>query len=495
MADAPAFAAIDLGAESGRVVLGQLSSGVVTLEEMHRFSNRPVLLPDGIRWNLLGLFDEALEGLARAARSVWPRGVGVDSWGVDYALLDAQDRVLGLPFHYRDERTAGLVERVQARVPREEIYSITGIQALPINTIYQLLADEGSPALAAAERIALVPDLLNLWLTGELVNESTVASTTGLLDVGRGTWARALIDRLGYPGKPFAGDLVQPGVTIGQVLPHHAAAAGVPVHAVAAHDTASAFVATPLGRPGAAVLSSGTWSLLGVETDTPALTSEAAAYNLSNERGVDGTISLLANVMGLWLVQECRRDWGGPDYGELTYLAERARADVPLIDPDDDLLFAPGDMPARIAARCCALGQRPPETQGETIRSALTSLACKYRLVLERLVRVTRQDVDVIHVIGGGARNALLCQLTANLTGREVLAGPVEATAMGNVLVQARAAGELCSLSDMRTVAAASAQLVAYEPADEGEPAESIYGRFLTVTGLEAPGVASPANS
>src|ERR1039458_282918 len=339
MADAPAFAAIDLGAESGRVVLGQLSSGVVTLEEMHRFSNRPVLLPDGIRWNLLGLFDEALEGLARAARSVWPRGVGVDSWGVDYALLDAQDRVLGLPFHYRDERTAGLVERVQARVPREEIYSITGIQALPINTIYQLLADEGSPALAAAERIALVPDLLNLWLTGELVNESTVASTTGLLDAGRGTWARALIDRLGDPGKPFAG-------AVGQ--------AGVPVHAVAAHDTASAFVATPLGRPGAAVLSSGTWSLLGVETDTPALTSEAAAYNLSNERGVDGTISLLANVMGLWLVQECRRDWGGPDYGELTYLAEQARADVPLIDPDDDLLFAPGDMPARIAARCCA---------------------------------------------------------------------------------------------------------------------------------------------
>ncbi len=231
---------------------------------------------------------------------------------------------------------------------------------------------------------------------------------------------------------------------------------------------------------------------MGVETDTPALTSEAAAYNLSNERGVDGTISLLANVMGLWLVQECRRDWGGPDYGELTYLAEQARADVPLIDPDDDLLFAPGDMPARIAARCCALGQRPPETQGETIRSALTSLACKYRLVLERLVRVTRQDVDVIHVIGGGARNALLCQLAANLTGREVLAGPVEATAMGNVLVQARAAGELCSLSDMRTVAAASAQLVAYEPADEGEPAESIYGRFLTVTGLEAPGVAQP---
>ena len=309
------WAAIDLGAESGRVVAGRLDGGRVALDEVHRFANRPVRLPDGVRWNLLDLYAEALDGLARAGEL---RGIGVCSWGVDYALLDSAHRVLGLPFHYRDHRTDGMVARAHARVSRDELYSTCGIQTMPINTVFQLLADEGSAALAAAERIALVPDLLNLWLTGELANEVTNASTTGLLDARSGTWARELIARLGLPAGPFAGDPAEPGRTLGE---HE----GVPVHLVASHDTASAFVAAPLRSERAAILSSGTWSLLGLELPEPVLDARASAFNLTNERGIDGTIRLLRNVMGLWLVQECRRSWGNPDYDELHRAGRRGR--------------------------------------------------------------------------------------------------------------------------------------------------------------------------
>ena len=478
----PSFAAIDLGAESGRVVLSRLTGGRASVEVVHRFANRPVRLPDGLHWNLLALFAEALDGLARARERAALRGVGVDAWGVDYALLDGEGRMLGLPFHYRDGRTDGMVGRVHARVPREEQYAITGIQTMPINTIFQLAADAASPALAAARRIALVPDLLSLWLCGGHANEATAASTTGLLDARAGTWARPLIERLGLPAAPFAGDPVEPGTTLGPVVAHHPAA-GTPVHAVAAHDTASAFAAAPLRGAGAAILSSGTWSLLGVELDQPVLTPEAAAFNLTNERGVDGTIRLLRNVMGLWLVQECRRRWGA-DYDELHRAAAAVDAEVPLFDPDDDEFLAPEDMPARIAAACEASGQAAPASRGELVRSILVSLACKYRLVLERLVRVTGRQVDVVHVIGGGARNHVLCELTADLLGRPVLAGPVEATALGNVLVQARAVGELGSLAELRELAAASVDPDVFEPSDRRDRAEATYQRFLEVTGL-----------
>jgi rhamnulokinase len=370
-----------------------------------------------------------------------------------------------------------MISRAHARVARDELYATAGIQTMPINTVFQLLADEGTPALAAAERIALVPDLVSLWLCGELANEITNASTTGLLDARRGTWARDAIARLGLPAAPFAGDPVEAGTTLGPVLDE--AAAGVPVHAVASHDTASAFAAAPLRDDRAAVLSSGTWSLLGLELDEPVLTPLAREFNLTNERGVDGTIRLLRNVMGLWLVQECRRHWD-LSYDELHRLAGAARPDVALFDPDAEEFLRPGDMPARIAAACRATGQPAPEDPGEVMRSILSSLACKYRLVLERLERVTGRDVDVVHVIGGGARNELLCSLTADVLGRRVLAGPVEATALGNVLMQARATGELGSFADMRAIARASAEPVAYEPAADRA---DIYERFLAVTG------------
>jgi rhamnulokinase len=487
--DAGRYGAIDMGATSGRVVAGRLEAGRVELEDVYRFPNRPVQLPDGLRWNLLHLFTEALQGLRMAGPL---KGVGIDTWGVDYALLDGQQRVLGLPFHYRDRRTEGMVERAFARVPRAELYASTGIQTLPINTVFQLLADEGSPALAAAEGLALVPDLLAFWLCGELANECTNASTTGLLDARSGEWAHELIARLQLPDRLF-GTLVEAGTALGPALAHHELG-GATVYAVASHDTASAFAAAPLRDEHAAILSSGTWSLLGLELPEPVLSDAAREANLTNERGVDGTTRLLKNVMGMWLLEECRRAWaeGGDEasYEELHRLAQSETGDLPLFDPDDEALLAPGDMPQRIAAACERSGQPAPREVATVVRSILVSLACKYRWALERLEAVSGREVRRIHVVGGGARNALLCRLTADICGRDVLAGPVEATALGNVLVQARAAGELGSLSELRSVAAASADPIVDEPSSDREAVEAVYRRFLDVTALGAPTIA-----
>ncbi|MEA2317222.1 MAG: rhamnulokinase [Solirubrobacteraceae bacterium] len=480
MPEARAYAAVDLGASSGRVVTGRLEDGRVVLEECHRFPNRPVRLPDGLRWNLLHLFTESLEGLRRAGPLA---GVGVDTWGVDYALLDERGRVLGLPFHYRDARTDGMIGRAFERVPAEDLYAATGIQTMPINTIFQLMAEERSAALADAHGIALVPDLLAMWLCGELANERTNASTTGLMDARTGEWSRELLERLGIPGRAF-GELVDPGTELGPLLAHHELG-DAPVYTVASHDTASAYVAAPLRDANAAILSSGTWSLLGLELPGPVLSDAAREANLTNERGVEGTIRLLKNVMGLWLEQECARVYG-LSFPELQRMAAEAPADVPLFDPDDDGFLAPGDMPGLIAAACRRSGQREPAGQGEVMRSIMVSLACKYRLVLERLEAVTGREVSCLHVIGGGAQNALLCRLTADITGRDVLAGPIEATALGNILVQMMAAGEIGSLAQAREVAAASTEPILDRPSADRDGADATYRRFLDVTGLGA---------
>ena len=484
MAEAPTFAAVDLGASSGRVLAGTLTDGRVELSELHRFPNRPVRLPDGLRWNLLHLFTEMVEAL-RGARGL--RGVGVDTWGVDYALLDERRRVLGLPFHYRDARTQPMVERAFERVPPAELYAVTGIQTMPINTVFQLLADEGSAALGAAHGIAFVPDLLALWLSGEHANERTIASTSGLLDARSGEWALPLIERLGLPARPF-GELVDPGTRLGPALAHHGLGS-LPVFTVAAHDTASAFVAAPVTDRHDAILASGTWCLLGVELPGPVLDDAAREANLTNERGVDGTTRLLKNLMGLWLEQECARLWNVP-FPELHRMAAEAAADVPVFDPDDERLLAPADMPAQIATLIADSGQRPARDRGELIRGIHVSLACKYRLVLEQLEAVTGVELRRIHVIGGGVRNELLSRLTADLTGRPVHAGAVEATALGNVLVQARAAGELGSLGEVRAVAAASARATVHDPAPDRDEADATYRRFLEITGLGTPAAA-----
>ncbi|MBV9000778.1 MAG: rhamnulokinase [Solirubrobacterales bacterium] len=488
-----AFAAVDLGAESGRVALGRFDGEKVSLDIVHRFANHPVWLNDGLHWNLLKLFDESLSGIARAADAGRLDGIGVDAWGVDYALLDATDRVLGLPFHYRDRRTEEMIAAADAKIGREVLYARTGIQTMPINTIFQLLSEADGAAARAAARLAFVPDLFGLWMTGQLVNEVTIASTSGLLGAEDGRWARDLIARLGLPEAPFTHDPVEPGTGIGPLLAQHDDACGdaarAKVWTVAGHDTASAFVAIPLTGPRDALLSSGTWSLLGIESDRPFLDARAREYNLTNERGVGGRIRLLRNVMGLWLLQECRRAWKRTgvtaDYEQLMALAESADPNVALFDPDEEVLLTPGEMPARISEACRVAGQSPPSELGEIVRSILTSLACKYRFVLERLQRLTGQTLEVLHVVGGGARNRLLCQLTADLTGLPVSAGPVEATALGNVLVQAIATGEVADLSQARQLSAASWERTVHEPQAAAQATE-LYDRFLTVTGLLA---------
>jgi rhamnulokinase len=486
-----AFAAVDLGAESGRVALGRIDGERVELDVVHRFANRPVWLNDGLHWDLPKLFADSLDGIAQAAEIQPLDGIGVDAWGVDYALLDGTGHLLGLPFHYRDRRTDGIVAAAHAKVSREALYARTGIQTMAINTVFQLLSEAGGPAARAAERLAFIPDLFGLWMTGELVGEATIASTSGLLGAADGKWARDIVAELGLPESPFTHDPVEAGTPVGTMLSRHAEAlgdaAGARVWTVAGHDTASAFVAALLRAPGDAVLSSGTWSLIGAETEQPFLDARALEYNLTNERGVGGRIRLLRNVMGLWLLQECRRAFaraGTPaDYDELLALAESADPNVTLFDPDDDELLAPGDMAARVRAACSGAGQSPPSEPGDLVRSILTSLACKYRFVLERLERVTGRTFETLHVVGGGARNRLLCQLTSDVTGLPLLAGPVEATALGNVLVQAMATEDIADLARARELAEASCERVHYEPRATAEASET-YDRFLAVTGL-----------
>jgi rhamnulokinase len=492
-----AVAAVDLGAASGRVVLGRLGDAGVELELVHRFDNRPVWLPDGLHWDLQSIFVSVLHGLASAAENAGGRldSIGVDAWGCDYALLDEGGRMLGLPYHYRDPRTTDQVlDEVHEAVPASELYRRTGIQTMPINTVFQLASERGRAALERAARIALIPDLIGQWLTGVAVNELTAASTTGLLDARHGTWANDLAARIGLPAAPFAGELTAPGCRTGEVLSAHAAAGGAtgtPLHTVGGHDTASAFVAAPVTGPRCAVLSSGTWSLLGVEVDEPCLTDDAARFNFTNERGVAGNIRLLRNVMGLWLVQECQRAWaagtGRPSFQELHELALAEESAVPLFDPDDPVLLRTGqlDMPARIQALCGLTGSKDDGRPSVLVRAILTSLACKYRLVLERLEIVTGRSIDEIVIVGGGVENRLLCQLTADITGREVLAGPRESTALGNVLVQALALGEADDVRALRELGRRSTSLSHYEPASSAH-AEETYRRFIDVTGLTA---------
>jgi len=485
------YVAIDLGAESGRVQLGTLAGGRVALEEVHRFGNGAVSLPTGLHWDVLGLQREVVRGLALAARRAGGRvdGIAVDAWGCDYGLLDRDGELLGNPYHYRDHRTDGVMARVLTRIPRADVYRTTGIQFMPFNTLFQLVAARGTAALEGAATLAMIPDLIAYWLCGRLAGERTAASTTQLLDVRRREWARDLAARVGIDPSILP-PLVDAGTPLAPLRATVAAEAGLDpapqVIAVGGHDTASAVVAVPARGRDFAYLSSGTWSLLGMELDAPATGPEALAANLTNEGGVTGTIRLLRNVMGLWLVQECRRQWAreGADYtyDELHRLAAAAPDGGPLIDPDDPSLLHPGDMPARIAALCEASGQPAPRGPGATVRCALESLACTYRLVLERIERVAGRRAAVVHVVGGGARNAMLCQLAADVLERPVHAGPVEATALGNVMTQALAQGRVGSLEEIRAVVAGSVAPTVYEPsADRGE----LFARFLAVTGLE----------
>jgi rhamnulokinase len=498
MAKTSDYLALDLGAESGRGLLGKFDGERLTLDEIHRFPNAPVRMLDTLHWDLPRLFDEMKTALRRAAAggagaSAGLDGLGIDTWGVDFGLVGRGETLLGNPVHYRDARTDGMMEAAFRRVPRERIYELTGLQFLQFNTLYQLLAlrQSGSPLLDAAETLLMMPDLFAWLFTGRRAGERTDASTTQLLDPRTGAWSDELCGALGLP-RAILPELIEPGTEVGplraSVAEELGIAAGLRVIAPATHDTASAVAAVPTassaspgGPPDWCYLSSGTWSLLGVEVPRPVITAETLRSNFTNEGGVAGTTRLLKNIMGLWLVQECRRTWArsGRDwsYEELVAQASAAWPFAALVDPDDAAFLAPGDMPARLAAFCARTGQPAPADEGAMVRCVLESLALKYHWAVGRLEQILGTTIRAIHVVGGGSRNALLCQFTADACGRPVHGGPVEATAAGNVLLQMMARGRIGSLSDARAVVARSFPVTTYEPRDTAAWVDA-FGRF-----------------
>lgn len=466
------YLAIDLGAESGRVILATLNREKLVLEELHRFPNQPVRLPGGLYWDAFRLHHEMVEGLAVAGRQRRLRvdGIAVDTWGVDFALLAGDGSLIDCPHHYRDERNLGIPERVFSVVPRVEVFGYTGIQVMAINSLNQLYAMHlaHSPGLQAASRLLFMPDLFSYWLTGVERAEVTIASTSQFYDPRTRRFATELLQRLGLPTNILP-ELIEPGARLGVLLPHLAESTGLgaaTVYATGAHDTASAVAAVPAEGEDWCYISSGTWSLMGVELPHPVINEKSEALNYTNEAGAQGTTRLLKNIAGLWILQECRRAWAAQgenhSYAELAEMAESASSSGTLIDPDDFL--QPGDMPRRIVEWCGARSLKAPQTKGEICRVILESLAHRYREVLEGLESLLGRPIRTIHIVGGGSRNRLLNQLVADATGRTVIAGPVEATAAGNVLVQAIGAGEVRDLSEVRAIVRQSFEIEKFQP-------------------------------
>jgi rhamnulokinase len=465
-------AAVDLGATSGRVMLGRVGPDELSVEAVHRFPNDPVRTRDGLHWNILELYRNILVGLRKAVRSR-PElaSIGIDSWAVDYGLVSG-DRLINNPFHYRDERTARGVELVHGVVDQDALYPANGLQFQPFNTLYQLAVDREDGVIDERTAMLMIPDLLAFWLTGVKVAETTNASTTGLLDVTGDDWNAALIGKLGLPRSVFP-TLVDPGSRIGGLSDTVVAEIGadrtLDVVAVGSHDTASAVVGVPMTGRDAAYISSGTWSLVGAELDEPVLTEASRRANFTNEGGVDGRIRYLKNVMGMWLLSESMRTWErGGHRLELTDLLDQAagiEGSMPIFDVNHPSLLAPGDMPGRIAALCAERGESEPSSPPDFVRSILESLAVAYGTAIDDVVRLSGRPIEAVHIVGGGSQNALLCQLTADRTGRPVLAGPVEATAIGNVLVQARVAGLVHGeLENLRALVAKAFPPVEYRP-------------------------------
>ncbi len=484
------MAAVDLGAESGRVVVGTFDGDRLAIDDVHRFPNVPVELAGTLHWDFLRLFGDVASGLRRAGAAGPIASVGVDSWGVDFGLLDGRGRLLANPVHYRDARTDGMQEAAFGVVPRAEIYRVTGIQFMPINTLYQLLAmvRAADPLLEQADRLLLTADLFAHFLSGAAVAEYTNASTSQCLDAVARDWAGPMLERLGIP-TGLLPEIVTPGTLLGGLRPEMAGSPGLGatrVVAPASHDTASAVVGTPLASPATAFLSSGTWSLIGLEVPAPIMSGVTLAANLTNEGGIAGTIRLLRNVVGLWLVQESRRAlWpagDAPTYVELAEMAETAPAFTAFIDPDDERFLHPGDLPARVRAFCAETGQPVPAETATLMRVILESLALGYAAAVDQLSAAVGFPVEAVHIVGGGSNHRLLCRLTAGATGLPVRAGPVEATASGNLAVQAIAAGELASVAEARELVARSFPVTAYDPGGDWTEARARYAAVLART-------------
>ena len=479
------YCAVDLGAESGRVVEGRFDGATLALDVAHRFANLPARTGNGFHWDVLRLWNDICDGLSRVEGDV--AGVGVDTWGVDFGLLDAGDELIGNPVHYRDARHAPYMEIAARTMSESQMYARTGLQFLPFNTLYQLLAMKAdSPLLPIAKTLLWMPDLLHFWLCGAKNNEYSIASTSQLLDARARFYDEELLRQFDLPSSIFC-DLVLPGTTLGKLRPDVAARVGLsqntPIIAPASHDTASAIAAVPFEpNENSAYLSSGTWSLMGVELDQPLLTERAFELGFTNEGGVAGTIRFLKNIAGLWLVQECRRSFERAgqtlDYATLTQMAAEVE-DGSFVEPDDARFGAPLDMPDALRAYCRENGQTEPQTPGELVRCCLDSLALKYRWTFERLEEL-RGPLDALRIVGGGTQNELLSQLTADCTGKPVICGPVEATAAGNVLIQAMASGQVRDLAQIRAIVRASFPTITFEPnAAEKAKWDEKFARFL----------------
>jgi rhamnulokinase len=466
-----AYLAFDLGAESGRAVVGRLNGGILSIDEIHRFLNEPVRCGNSLHWDVPRLWFEIRKGLNSVGRHKL-EGIGVDTWGVDYALLGENGELLQNPYHYRDERTTGVMKQAFEIVPADEIYEQTGIQFMPINTLYQLFASQRRTPrlLAAADRLITIPDLFHYWLTGNAVCEFTNATTTQMIDPRTRTWAKGMLERLGLPSS-LPAPIVEPGAVIGNLLPGVGGKeqSGTPVIAPASHDTGSAVVSIA-ARENAAFISSGTWSLLGMEIDKPVINAEARRLNFTNEGGVCGTTRFLKNVMGLWMLQSCRHCWSADGQKhEYQYLMNAAASEPSfrhLVNPDHPSFLKPEDMQAAIDQFCLKTDQPAPKSPGAYARTILESLALKYRLVLRDLEYLTGTKVEQIRIIGGGSRNELLNQFTADATGRQVVAGPVEATALGNIGMQMLATGAASSLNEVRQIIDRSFPTVSFEPSN-----------------------------
>ncbi len=482
MTSTTTYLAYDLGASSGRAVLGRFDGARLSMEEIHRFPNHAIPIGNSYYWDALRLFDEMRTGLRLAVRSgELLNGIGCDTWGVDYGLLDAHDNLLGNPYCYRDARTQGMFAKAFARVSRKEIFEETGIQFMEFNTLYQLLAQRlsRSPQLDMARAFLTMPDLFNFWFTGHKVCEYSNATTTQFYNSRQKAWAKEMLDAFGIPTAMLP-EVVSPGTVLGPIRKSIADELGISpidVIAPACHDTGSAIAAVPMASPDAVYISCGTWACMGAELSEPAINEKALAHNFTNEGGVDNTIRFLKNISGLWIVQECRRVWAlaGKDYSweRLMALAMQSDALASFIDPDHADFGTPGDMPSRIRDFCKNTHQLLPNSEGAIIRTALESLALKCRSVLDQLEDALGKTLGDIHIVGGGIHNTLLCQFIASATGRTVLSGPAEATAMGNLLMQAMGKGQIASLDELRDIARASTQIKTYRPTDTDAWAEA----------------------
>ena len=476
MAQNASYIAVDLGAESGRVMLGRIADGRLSLEQIRRFSNGPVQEDGSLRWNFDRLLAEIKTGIGEAAGRAGGevRGIGVDTWGVDFGLLGTDGKLIEKPYHYRDGRTNGMMDKAFELMPKRQVYENTGIQFMQLNSLYQLLAMRlaNSPALSKTERLLFMADLFSYHLCGRAFGEYTLASTSQMMDMKTGKWSKPIFDALSLPMKIMP-EITQPGTVVGDLTEAVAKEIGcgrIPVIAIGSHDTASAVLGVPGAGDNWAYLSSGTWSLMGVELPHAIIDDKTFGHEFTNEGGVENTIRLLKNIMGLWLVQECKRQWQrqGQDlsYAELTRLAAAAKPFFGHVECDRSEFLAPGDMPARISEYLTDTEQRTTQDKGQMVRLILESLALKYRSVLDAIEDVTSRRIDVLHVVGGGIQNELLCEFTADAIGRKVVTGPIEATASGNILMQAKATGQIKSIDEARRIVRNSFELREYKPQD-----------------------------